>query len=88
MSEDWIEAQASIKVKFHLNALTMEEWVNMLQNIPIREKRTNHKRQRKKINTWKKGKRFNRKSFYAHQDRSASETQMNPQMKKEPLNLC
>ena len=88
-SEYWIEAQVITKVKFHLSALIVVEWGTMLQNVPIRELRTNHKRQRKpKQITGIKGRDLIENRFMLSKIAVHLKAQMNPQMKKEPLNLC
>ena len=47
MSEDWKEAQESIKVKFHLNALTVEDLDTTHLSVLIRRQRIRLKNQRK-----------------------------------------
>ena len=86
MSEDWIKAQVSIKVSFHLNALTMEELGTMHQSVLTRIRL---KRQRKpKQITGRKGRDSIENHFMLSKIAVHLKTQMNPQMKKEPLNLC
>ena len=87
MSEDWIEAQVSIKVNFHLNALTVAELGIMHLSVLIRKQRIGLKRQRKK-KTGRKGRDSIEDHFMLSKIAVHLKTQMNPQMKKEPLNLC
>ena len=47
LSKDWIEAQVSIKVSFHLNDFTMEELGTMHQSVLTRKQIIGLKRQRK-----------------------------------------
>ena len=47
LSEDWKEAQASIKVNFHLNALTVEELDTTHLSVLIRKQRITLKKQSK-----------------------------------------
>ena len=88
MSEDWIEAQAIIKVKFHLNALTMEDLDTAHLSVLIRRQRIRLKRQRKPYQrTGRKGIDTKENNFMLSKIVVHLKTQMKPQMKKETLNL-
>ena len=89
MSEDWIEAQVSTKVIFHLNALTVEELGTMHRRVLTRKQRIKLKRQRKpKQITSRKGRDSKEDHFMLSKIAVHLKTQMNHQMKKEPLNFC
>ena len=86
MSEDWIEAQVSIKISFHLNALIMEELGTMHQ---IFLTRIGLKRQIKpKQITGRKGRDSIENYSMLSKIAVLLKTRMNPQMNKKPLNLC
>ena len=89
MSKYWIEAQATINVNFHLNALTVEELGTMYLSVLLRKQRISVKRQRKpKQIIGKKGIYSIENHFMLSKITVHLKTQMNPQMKKKPLNLC
>ena len=87
-SRNWTEPQVNIKVKFHSNALTMEELDTMLLSVLIRKQgirlmnqRKLHQRTgRKERNSIENLTMFNKTAVHL-------KTQMNPQVKKEPLNF-
>ena len=88
LSENWIAAQASIKVNFHLNSLTMEELDAMLLSVLIRKQRIRLKNQRKPYQRMgRKGRDSIENHFMLSKIAVHLKTQMNPQMKKEPLNF-
>ena len=88
LSENWIEAQASIKVNFHLNALTVEELDTTHLSVLIRRQRIRLKRQRKPYQrTGRKGIDTGENHFMLSKTIVHLNAQMNPPMKREPLNL-
>ena len=88
LSRNWIEAQVNIKVNFHSNALTVEYLDTMLlsflirkQGIRIMNQRKIHQRTgRKEINLVENPSMLNKTTVHL-------KTQMNPQVKKKPLNF-
>ena len=88
MLEDWIKGQENIKVNFHLNSLTVEELGTMHLSVLIRKKIIRLKKQRKpKQITSRKGRDSIENHFMLNKTAVHLEAQMNPPMKKEPLNL-
>ena len=86
-SEDYIEAQASIKVKFHLNALTMEEWGTMHLNVLIRKWRISQEGKRKPISAAsQKGTDLIEDLFMFNKTVVHLRAQMTPPMKREHQN--
>ena len=79
MSENWIEAQANIKVNFHLNDLTVEELGTMLLSVLIRKQRITLKKQSKpKQITGRKGRDSGENHFMLSKIAVLLKTQMNP----------
>ena len=89
LSGNWIEAQVNIKEKFHLNSLTVEDLDTMLLSVLIRKQRIRLKNQRKPYQRIDiKGRDSIEILSMLNKIAVHLKTQMNPQVRKEPLNSC
>ena len=87
LSRNWIEVQENTKVNFLSNALTVEELDTMLLSVLIRKQGIGLKNQRKlHQRTSKKERNSIENPSMLNKTTVHLKTQMNPKVKKEPMN--